>query len=695
MESDMRNETKWWYKQLRMIQYNLQMKDTPLMNAEKIARETEEMGGNSVVINVADSVVWYNTAVQYEKINPYLPKGRDILEELITEFHKRNIKVFARGAFMGFEEETYYQKPQWAKRNPDGSAVTLGNERPGEWFRLYSPCPNSGFINEAGLNIALEAFTKYDLDGAFWLSGGGIGGNCYCDHCKSLYRELYGNEMPEDPNKIDPMWNYNEQIKQQINFYQSIMRVKPEMPFLHYYWPFDLDINVGFAIPAVNIEDMAKLGNTLCTEAQNVLSLGVKKLPEWNRPALFMKMGRTVPGLPPPVGIIHTSPGMDWRHTSINEAEFMYWASQIPANKGSYWTTLTGFPDTIPDKRIFKIIGKLNRMTEKIEDDMFNAESDCQILLLSDGGIFVQGWAEALMCVHLDFDMLAHYQLSHERIKKYAVVIIPKNFKYPENSKELFEKYVSAGGRLIVEGTEEYSLAPVRAMLGVDGDIVSSEDLESAYLCIETSNAGIAGKIGECNFIPLRGKIGYSAAKEDTQVLATWIPPFANSRIAGFPPERASLPSSHTQIPLCVVNNFGNGKVMFLPYESGRLIREYGMLDMFTMIRAYAEYMLSDAQKIFITAPARVMSTVFKKDDKLMIHFVNGIGQRPLLETIPCFNMEVCVKLDGKKVKSVKSKIAGAELQYGVEEAMLKIKLSRLETWDMILVEYGNGAGSI
>jgi hypothetical protein len=342
---------------------------------------------------------------------------------------------------------------------------------------------------------------------------------------------------------------------------------------------------------------------------------------------------------------------------------------------------------------MFKIIGRLNRMTEKIEEEMFGAESDCQVLLLSDGGIFVQGWAEALMCAHLDFDMLAHYQLSYERIKKYAVVIIPKNFKYPENSKNLFENYVSAGGRLIVEGTKEYSLAPVRAMLGVDGDIISSEDLESAYLCIEKSDAGIAGKIGECNLVPLRGKIGYSAAKEGAQVLATWIPPFANSRIAGFPPERASLPASHTQIPLCVVNNFGKGKVMFLPYEPSRLIREYGMLDLFTMIRAYAEYMLSDAQNIFIKAPVRVMSTVFKRENKLMVHFVNGIGRRPLLETIPCFNLEVCVKLDGKKVKSVKSKIADAELQYRVEEAMLKIKLSRLETWDMILVEYENSVG--
>lgn len=200
-------EYKWWHKPLRIIQYNLQMKDTPLMDAEKIARETEEMGGNAVVINVADSVVWYKTAVHFQKINPYLPEDRDWLQEMIDAFHKRGIKVFARGAFMGFEEETYYQKPQWAKRRPDGSPVMIGNERPGEWFRLYSPCPNSGFVYESGYySIAAEAFKKYDLDGAFWLNANAASCKCYCDHCKKLYRETYGEEMPDDPTKLNPLW---------------------------------------------------------------------------------------------------------------------------------------------------------------------------------------------------------------------------------------------------------------------------------------------------------------------------------------------------------------------------------------------------------------------------------------------------------------------------------------------------------
>ncbi len=45
--------TNQWWKDtpMRVIQTNLQMLDTPKMDPEKIARETEEMGGNVLVIN--------------------------------------------------------------------------------------------------------------------------------------------------------------------------------------------------------------------------------------------------------------------------------------------------------------------------------------------------------------------------------------------------------------------------------------------------------------------------------------------------------------------------------------------------------------------------------------------------------------------------------------------------------------------
>jgi hypothetical protein len=54
-----------------------------------------------------------------------------ILKEIVDECHARDIKVLARATCSCMEEDVYYQKPQWAARRPDGSPVTLGDDRPG------------------------------------------------------------------------------------------------------------------------------------------------------------------------------------------------------------------------------------------------------------------------------------------------------------------------------------------------------------------------------------------------------------------------------------------------------------------------------------------------------------------------------------------------------------------------------------
>ncbi len=677
----------WWNKQLRIIQYNLQFKDTQLMNAAKIAKETKQMGGNVVVINASDSVVWYRTASKFHKVNEYLPEGRDLLEEIITECHKQDIKVIARISFMAMEEEVYYKKPQWAARKPDGSPITLGNDRPGKWNTLYVACPNGGYRNlGVSMDITTEIYNNYDFDGAFFC-GVSAHKTCWCDTCRNKYFSKYGKSMPERSKDFEPDWLSTQSKESSLAIKDAVLSIKPDMPYLRYYWPFDLDIGLDIKIHADNISEISKEGNTLTTEAQDVLSMGVKGLHEWNTPSLRMKMGRTMKDFPPPVGIIHTCPGMDWRHSCMPKAEFMYWASQIPANGGSYWTTFTGFADTIEDKRMLKTIGELNKMTEKIVDDMEDANSLCEVMLLSDGGTFVQGWAEALMCAHIDFDMLAHYQLSYDAIKKYSVVIVPKDFKYPNNSKEIFDEYVGNGGKLIIEGTDDSSLAPVKELIGAKDTVVCSEDLAATYLRIEEAGKEIQDKIGESYLTPLRGKVGFYEPYEDSEILVTWVPPFAPVNYAGRPPERASLPAAKTDIPLCTVRDYKKGKVMYISYEPSRLVMEYAMQDMYTMIKGYAEYMLKDDKKISLDAPNRIIMTVFEKERSIMVHLVNGVGQRPLQDNIPCRDIKLCIKLDGRDVAGVVSKIEGCKVEYKIENDVLTAAIPILNVWDMLKIE--------
>ena len=46
------------------------------------------------------------------------------------------------------------------------------------------------------------------------------------------------------------------------------------------------------------------------------------------------------------------------------------------------------------------------------------------------------------------------------------------------------------------------------------------------------------------------------------------------------------------------------------------------------------------------------------------------------------------VQLHGRQVESVESKIAGEQVTYSVENDVLTIHLSRLDVWDMLLIQY-------
>ena len=60
---------EWLDKGLRIMQYNLQIRDTAGMDPVKIAEETLASASNAVVINVGGIYAWYRSNVPYHHIN--------------------------------------------------------------------------------------------------------------------------------------------------------------------------------------------------------------------------------------------------------------------------------------------------------------------------------------------------------------------------------------------------------------------------------------------------------------------------------------------------------------------------------------------------------------------------------------------------------------------------------------------------
>jgi hypothetical protein len=676
------SERLWWQKPLRVIQYNLQVKDTPHMDPARIAEETEKLHANALVVNVGGIYAWYQSDIPYHHVNEYLPKDFDLLGELLKECHARDIKVFARYDFSKNDDAVFQAKPRWFVRRPDASPRIIGRDRMGEWSLLVSTCVNSGYRDrEFAIPVMLETLARYPIDGIFF--NGPQLEPCWCEACREKYAARYGCEIPDNAADFDPDWRASCMNDSMSFVYSALKERAPELPVVLYYYPGG--INGGRTSSPEGLMERYQFADMICAEAQNVLARGVTDLPSSWSSAVNAKVGASAEGRPKPFGIIHSSPGMEWRHTGMPPAEYRYWLSLVPANGGTLWHSLTGFPDTISDKRVLSAVEEVNRRVMLSEEHMDTAKSAAQVLLLWNAGPSAEGWVEGLHQLHTQFDLLPLAQLTRERLAAYQVVICPEGTALSEDAVAALTDYVVSGGGLIQESARPSELKPLAAVTGVEIDIAASEELAASYIRLEPSGALLKG-FEQTPLLPHRGKVAYCEPLPDRKTLATLVPPFAPREAVGAPPERASILTPQTDIPLCVSGRYGAGMAVLLPFSLGALTRECRMADHYRLMYNCVCAALDGPPRFQMRAPAGVTAALYRSGRDYLLHLVNGVGARPLASNVAVTDLSFTLALDAP-VANVSSVIEQAALEFRAENGVLHCRIDKLELWDMIQIE--------
>jgi hypothetical protein len=670
------NSKAWWQKPLRVIQPNLQIKDTDQIDPVKLAAQMKEMGANTIVFNAGGIYAWYPSKVQHHMINEYLPQSFDLLKEVIEECHKQDIRFIARVDFSKADDSIYLQRPEWFARQASGEPQIIGSKRPGPWSLLMSTCINSPYRNDAVAKPVLgEILDNYDVDGIFFNAPNYT--PCHCVGCQRKYRAVYGQELPEDKKDFAPEWASTCMRDNMDNLYTFIKRTNPEVPMILYYNLYH-----------DNLFDREKTTDMLCTEPQDILSLGHHHIPEFWKPALSMKLGRSLPDRPTPFGIVHSSPGMDWRHTGLPPAEYRFWLSQIPAHGGSIWHSLTGIPETIGDKRILEIVSEFNSNVAKVETYMDEAATVAQVALMWTADASAEGWADGLINRQILFDVLLEEQAAPERLLRYKALVIPEGMKYTPAFIAIIKGYVEAGGHILVEGAVPDDEA-LLSLLGVSEDRYTSEYLTASYLRFEGDNNPLQKGLEHTELLAHRGKVVYTRpAGANTQVLATLVPPFSPMESVGAPPERASLAVSHTDLPLALWNPAGKGHAMYIPFSLSHLINEYKLGEHYQLLSNAIDMTLGDDKLIEVSSYQGLQMTMFEKGTTQLVHLVNGVGRRPLANNIPLHEIELKLRLNGRKVKAVRQLISGEPLTYAANDGKLAITVPKLDIWECLLIEF-------
>lgn len=662
----------WWHEPLRIIQPNMQVKDTDRIDPPKLARQLKEMGANTIVFNVGGIYAWYPSQVPFHHVNEYLPESGDLLQEMIREFHKQDLRFVARYDFSKADDYVYYNRPEWFVRRGDGEPEIIGEKRPGNWSLLMSTCINTGYRN-GGLAVPVlkETLEGYDIDGVFFNNPGTI--PCRCESCLTKYEDLYGAPMPEDRSRMERSW-YSVCLRHNMELLQGTVRsLSPEAPVLGYYNLFN-----------ERLEDRKAGSDLLCTEPQNVLSLGHRHIPEFWKPALSVKLGRSRSETAPPLGIVHSCPGMDWRHTGLPPAEYAFWLAQVPAYGGQIWHSLTGVPDTIRDKRIIRTVTEHNRREAVAGEVMRGAEPLADTALLWGSGKAVEGWADGLVNRQIPFDLLAGDK-GAEELDRYRALIVPAGHAAGAEDIASWRAYAERGGLLIVEGR----LKGIGAaeLLGIGPEVTLSEDLKASYMRFEGEGNPLQRGLEDTELIPFRGRVAYCRPLPGSETLATLVPPFSPPESVGAPPERASLPVERTDLPLAVHRRLGKGGVLYIPFAFSELLDEYKLGEHYRLLDNMLDLGDDKRRLLSVTRIIGLQATLYRSGGGLALHFVNGTGRRPLAEAVPLHGIEVALPAGlvpaGAKAEGL---LENGPLELRTEGEEIRFTLPKLGIWEVVRI---------
>lgn len=665
----------WWRQPLRIVQTNLQVKDTALIEPKRLAAQMQELGANTLVFNVGGIYAWYPSRVFGHKGNDYLPAERDLLREVIDACRELGIRFVARLDFSKTDDVVYLKKPKWFVRERDGQPQIVGGHRPGPWSLLMSTCINGGYRNEeVAIPVLEEVLGGYDVDGIFFNAPHYV--PCYCDVCRRKYRARYGAELPAEVADFAADWASSCIRDNMELMYAFIKRKRPEVAMIVYY-----------NLYRDNLFARAETADLLCVEPQDVLSEGHRRIPEFWKPALSVKLGRSLPDRPAPLGIVHSSPGMEWRHTGLPPAEYRFWLSQIPAHGGSIWHSLTGIPETITDKRILDVVAAFNRDAARVEREMAAAAPLSQAALLWTANSAAEGWADGLINRQIPFDVLLEAQATAERLARYRVLIVPEGMALGETFVAVLEEYARAGGWVVCEGAAPRS-GRLEALLGIAANGAVSEPLAAAYVRFEGAANPLQRGLETTELIALRGKVFYTEpAGADTEVLATLVPPFSPLESVGAPPERASLPVERTDIPLALRHAVGSGGTLYFPFSLSYMLNEFKLDEHYRLLANAIDLALGGDKLLDVSHYQGLQATLFENDGALLLHLVNGAGRRPLSANMPLHGIDAVLKLNGRTVTGVRRLIVGDRLAFDVEGDTVKLTIPRLDVWECVRVE--------
>ena len=669
------------------------------------------------------------TTFNSPKFEKYAPLGDwDLIREYLPYARKYGIRVVAYLNMHWFSYEFADQNPGWEQILSDGTPY--GRKHP-----LYGDgttfCVNSGWRNWAQ-DMIMECM-KTGVDGVFLDGPVVYPGCCYCLACQSKFRERFGCDIPTAEDWTDQRWKDFVEFREDsmAEFLADCRRALKSVNSEGVIFLNAGSWHAGAWRVARDIEKVGQYQDFNGAEAFFHPGPRTHILHFWSTAAKHLVAGKK-----PAVVFSHHALG-SWHYVPLPPVESELAICQTVACGANPWIAVFDYALDHSREQAIQPIREIHHFLEKNEEYYHNSESTADVALLysrqsstywlsdleelysehgsgreqdliADVGTSKKftdwskrkrtcddihsntylGYFTALAREHIPFDVILDIDLTPDALKKYKCVVLGNAACLSDAQIAALKDYCRNGGGIIAEfETARYDAKgnlrntnPLAELLGFTGEYkVFKPSVAEEYIKVKFKHS-ITDSF-RLNQLIARPQFALQVSpRESTESPIVYMNPIGRLY---------APPKGDSSNPALLVNQVGDGRVVYLPSLIGEFYARYRMMEHQTLIGNSVKWARRSQPLVTLECPPTVQIELRHQTNppRTLLHLVNNTGdmQRPMSEIIPIRNIRVNLAFDVPK--RVYALWLQRRLEFSKTEGGVEFTIPELRMYEVVVVE--------
>jgi hypothetical protein len=685
---------------MRWAQLTLTDDDPGTFDPDGWLRYFKDIKAQGAVISTGGYVAYHPSAIPLHYVSPLVAAGNDVFGYLVEGCRRLGMAVIARTDPHAVHEEQKNARPEWLACTAEGAARSHWSYG-GAWVTCALGPYNFDFMT----GVHREIVSRYGVDGIFanrW-AGSGL---CYCEHCRRLFREKTGGELPgalvpEDPGYRDYLGFVQDRLFELCRLWDGAVRaINPQARFI--------PNSGGGALSGLDMRWLGDYSDLLFADRQS-RSPG---FPLWEN-GKHGKEFRAVMGSKPVGGIFHV--GFEdrhrWKDSVQGGEELRLWVSDGVAQGLRLW--FTKFHGTIYDRRWMPVVKDLYHRYARWEPYLRNTANLARVGLVYSqatgkyygaGGARdrvegpINGMYQALMESRIPFEMVHESYLTDRRyLSAFKTLILPNIACLSQAQCGGLTAFVEAGGGLVA--TYETSLYDEwgrrRPNLGLSGlfgvDLAGEAEpfMKNSYLRLETGTghpvlAGFSDTERIINGnarLPVRENLPLSSKP------VTLIPAYPDLPMEEVYPRR-----DHTDSAELYVRDYGAGRAAYFPWDIDAVFWDLLTPDHLRLLINTVDWVTREERPLTLRGPGLFDLALWRQEHSLTVHLVNMgnplFMRGPVRELLPSFPQELTFRMpEALRPRAVTLLSTGERPPYRVDGNRLSLTVPPFADHEVVAVD--------